>query len=159
MPLEAVDEVAVSTELAGVPEAEPNPEVHISKEASDPAVIESGGVQIAMSIPAEGTGVPLSGETVVFEGSTDGNSIFLESTSEGVRALINIETELAPERYDFEFGADVAGLELNDDGSVELLAATGESVGFVPVPYALCLGRLTLTVVKCLPGLKYLALS
>ena len=51
-------------------------------------------------------------------------------------ALIHIDSEVAPARFEFPVSGDVTALTLNDDGSVTATDAAGEIIAVADVPWA-----------------------
>ena len=87
---------------AGRPSAvEANPDVCVLQDAeSDVAAITADGSQLRFSIPAQGP-ASVRGEMVVFNGASASNSVAIQRTAEGVRALVGIAAPEAADRYSF----------------------------------------------------------
>ncbi len=74
---------------------------------------------------------------MVYEASgTDAAQVAVQNVAGGTRALINIDSASAPERYAFPMSGDVARLKHNQDGSVAAFDAAGALVGGFPAPWA-----------------------
>jgi len=119
---------------AGAPQAVSNDDVELPEDADEPAVLSVGESALEMSIPSSGEAEAVDDSTAVF---SDGDaSIAVQSTAEGMRALIHIDSADAPERYEFEMGGDVAALEPAPGGGVVALNADGEAIAIAPAPWA-----------------------
>lgn len=102
-----------------------------------------------VSIPSTGTGTviagdPLSshvsvrlpaaekvgqrGSTRLFDGSEPATTVAVQTTEQGLRALVHLESADAPERYPFTLGGDVVRMQQNPDGSVSAYDADDRRV-------------------------------
>lgn len=122
---------------AGQPAAvEANSEVAVPQEAeSDVSAIAADGSHLRFSIPAQGP-ASVRGETTVFDGAGAANSVAVQRTVGGVRALVGIAAPEAAERYAFTASGDAASLALQDDGAVLASRADGTTIGRVAKPWA-----------------------
>jgi hypothetical protein len=109
--------------------------VDIGDTGSAPVVIDSGQHAVTLRLPAQGDAVVV-GDTTVFAGRAEDSAVAMQPTVDGVRALVQIDSAEAPERYAFRVGGDAASLRLEDDGSVTALDATGQPIGSFEAPWA-----------------------
>jgi hypothetical protein len=109
--------------------------VQIGETGSAPVVIDSGQQAVTLRLPAQGDAVVV-GDTTVFEGRAEDSAVAMQPTVDGARALVEIDSADAPERYAFGVGGDAASLRLEDDGSVTALDATGQPLGSFEAPWA-----------------------
>lgn len=86
-----------------VPAAE-NDAVTLPADGDDTASLASDTGTLKFDVPATGDVEDTTDAGVLFDGADDDTSIAVESTDLGVRALIHLDSEEAPER--FEFPAD-----------------------------------------------------
>lgn len=92
---------------------------------------------LTMGIPADGADLSDGdAHTSLFEGDSPEASIAVQSTEDGMRALIHIASASAPERYEFPIGGDVTELVPLANGEVEALNAEGEVVATAATPWA-----------------------
>lgn len=97
---------------------------------SDPVSLGDG---LQLGIPASGDAQTINGTTVFDAETTNGGQVAVQQASGGIRALVKIDSENAPERYDFPVSGNVSRLEHENDGSVTARDATGVQVGsFAP---------------------------
>lgn len=88
---------------------------------------------VEMHLPIVGAGVTVDGTTIYDATGTGEAQIAVQEAAGGVRALVTIESEGAPERYVFPVAGDVASLTDEPDGSVTARNAFGMIVGsFAP---------------------------
>lgn len=127
---------SAAVEAADQRPASLNPTVDLPKDGGDTVTLPSREHEIALTVPADGSAVSQSDTGVVFDGAHSDSQVAVETTSFGVRALVKIESAAAPERFEFPFAGDVEHLELNDDGSVELLGAQDQHLGFIAPAWA-----------------------
>lgn len=113
-----------------------NDDVHLPVTATEPAVLETEVGSLEIEFPASATGEALDDEYSQVFVEDDGTSVVIQSTETGLRALIHIPDESAPERYEFELGGDVVELVETVDGGVVALDAEGEFVAVAPAPWA-----------------------
>lgn len=118
------------------PEPEPNSEVSLPEDADEPASLEGDSGSLEMSIPLSGKADVSASDQTSQVFIDDDVAVALQSTEDGLRALINIDSEDAPERYHFEIGGDVASLELALDGGVLALDDDGMIVAVAAPPWA-----------------------
>jgi hypothetical protein len=105
-------------------------------EAAGPAVDPTTDAPVSLTVPADGGG-DQTADTTVYDGSGQDNQIGVQQLDNGgTRALVRITSPDAPERYDFQVGGAAARLVLQDDGSVEVLDADGQTIAEVPAPWA-----------------------
>lgn len=96
-----------------------------------------GSSALTMSVPATGPDLASDGtETALFHGRGADTSVAVQATTDGLRALVHIDTPLAPERFDFKIGGDVAQLRLTKGGGVEAMNRTGAALAEAPAPWA-----------------------
>lgn len=89
-----------------------------------------GGVEIGL--PVEGKAKRIGGLTVLDSSERDAQ-VAVRPTGDGVRALVNLDSADAPERFSFDVGGAVAGLNPRADGSVTAYDASGGELGsFAP---------------------------
>lgn len=92
---------------------------------------------LTMDIPAAGTDLaPASEATALFDGTAPATTVAVQNTTEGLRALVHIDSLASPERFDFPIGGDVTALRPTEDGGVEALNANGEVIMTAPAPWA-----------------------
>ena len=126
---------AVAAEVAP-PAIRDNPDVAIAATAGSPVLIDSaGGDSASMSLPGAGIGADV-GTTTVFDGAAPDTQVGVQPTQDGFRALVRIDSQDAPERYDYVVGGDAASLRLEEDGSVTVLNADGGTIAYVESPWA-----------------------
>jgi hypothetical protein len=90
---------------------------------------------VKMTVPAEGA-PSVVGKTALYKSAVASSSVAVQAVDGGMRALVNIASADAPERFEFPFGGKIAGLTLKPDGSVETLNAESEVIGSVQAPWA-----------------------
>ena len=88
-----------------------------------------------MALPATGTASDAE-TTALFDGAARDTQVGVHPTRDGFRALVRIDSEDAPERYDFVVGAHAASLRAEDDGPVTVRNANGHAIGYVESPWA-----------------------
>ena len=102
-----------------------------------PAATSSSAGTLTMELPAEGEDVAAqSSSTALFDGTGDDTAIAVQSTTEGLRALVLIDSQESPERFDFPVGGDVAALRGTEGGGVEALNTDGRVISVAPAPWA-----------------------
>ncbi len=122
----------------GAVETAPTPDLSVTSDG-----ITLGEVNIGL--PTAGTPFEQDGMTL-FEGQGafqvgvfEGQGAFqvgVLPTGDAVRALVNIDSADAPERYDFPVSGDVTSLEFLGEGSVLARDAADETVGVFAAPWA-----------------------
>ncbi|MFT4035466.1 MAG: hypothetical protein QM679_07815 [Patulibacter sp.] len=94
------------------------------------------GAGVNLGLPAEGKPTVV-GNTAIYESDDASNSsVAVQAVGGGVRALINIDSADAPERYDFPLSGDVVSLQAQPDGSVLTIGADGVPNGVIDAPWA-----------------------
>jgi hypothetical protein len=111
-------------------------EVDIPDRGAEPVETEAAAGRLTMDLPASGRDLASDGDTALFDGSGRDNAIAVESTTNGVRALVYIDSDEAPERFVFPIGGDVVALRPTSVGGVEALNADGETVAVAAAPWA-----------------------
>jgi hypothetical protein len=136
-PSDARPDFEAAVQQAGQSAAvEANPDVSVPQDAeSAVSAIAADGSQLRFSIPAQGA-ASVRGETIVFDGTSASNSVAVQRTTDGVRALVGIAAPEAAERYAFTVSGDAASLAWQDDGSVLASRADGTAIGRVETPWA-----------------------
>lgn len=124
------------TALASEPGAAPNADVDIPAVGSADIVVGGDIGDGTLGIPATGRGAVGDDGTTVFDGSSRDSAIAVQTTETGVRAVVDIQSEDAPESYDFQLGGDIANLTLEADGSVTIRNVDGKISGQVATPWA-----------------------
>lgn len=136
-PSNATPDFEAAVQQAGQP-AGVKSNAHVSvpqNAASAVSVIAADGSQLRFRIPAQGA-AHVRGDTVVFDGSSAGNTVAVQRTLDGVRALVGIAALVAAERYAFAVSGDATSLVLQHDGSVLASRADGTAIGRVEIPWA-----------------------
>lgn len=88
------------------------------------APANSAAQEVLVELPTRG--VPdRAGQTTVIDGTAPATKIAVQPTENGVRALIQIESGSAPERYRFKVRGGVVHLEQHGDGSISGYTADG----------------------------------
>lgn len=130
---ETASEFAAATEgIVGL--AEPTELVNVEISEAGDAATSIGGV--TLDLPAHGQPA-IAGETAVYSSDVSASAqIGVQAIEGGVRALINIDSPSAPERYPFAVRGDAASLQLQADGSVAVLAADGTELARIASPWA-----------------------
>lgn len=105
-----------------------NDAVSLPANGDDSATLVSEEGAIEFDLPATGDVEEATDAGVLLVGTGDDTRIAVESTDHGVRALIHLDSEAAPERFEFRVSGDATKLNLNDDGSVDALDADGNAV-------------------------------
>jgi hypothetical protein len=126
-----------AVQQAGQPAAvEANADVAVPQEAeSDVSAMAADGSLLRFSIPAQGP-ASVRDETAIFDGASASNSVGVQRTADGVRALVGIAAPDAAERYSFTASGDAASLAPQDDGSVLASRSDGTAIGRVEKPWA-----------------------
>lgn len=102
-----------------------------------PATSSGPEGSLTMAVPAEGTDVAVqSDNTALFDGTADDTTLAVQSTSDGLRALVHIDSADAPERFEFPIGGDVVSLTPREDGGVDAVNAAGEVIAAASAPWA-----------------------
>lgn len=127
--------IASALDEADAPLAAQNENVELPRTSEDSAVLGVRGRTLEMSIPATGEVETQDGSTVVFAGRK--SDVAVQSTSDGMRAVIHIDSPRAPERYEFEIGGDAVALEPTPDGGVVALDTNGNVLAVAPAPWAI----------------------
>ena len=74
---------------------------------------------------------------VVFDVPGKDADVLVHPTATGeLRALISIESPLAPERYAFPIAGDVARIALDKAGGAVAMDASGVAIAYAPAPWA-----------------------
>lgn len=131
------DDLALAIDSVGATAAVSNSDVELPDDGDDAAVFETDGKELTMTADsASGAAVDSADGSQTFKSSTPDTSLTLQSTSEGLRALVHIDSPAAPERYLFNMGGDVDSLQLTPDGGVVALDANGMPIAVAPAPWA-----------------------
>lgn len=110
--------------------------VSVPSRANTAAKLQTPTGTLEMGIPATGNG-DATDEGVVFDTASSAATIVVQSTEEGgLRALINIDSADAPERYAFPISGDVVSLALDATGGVGAFDASGSLVAYAEAPWA-----------------------
>jgi hypothetical protein len=115
--------------------SQPNTKVFSPSVAKDGIQIAGDAGSTTFGIPAKGSPNSENG-LLVYNGKSEDSQIAVQTTPDGVRALIHIDSASAPEHYEFPISADVARLEKLEDGSVIALNRQDEVVGLFSPPWA-----------------------
>lgn len=83
-----------------------------------------------------GAGRSADGLTTVYDAKAPGAAISLEPTAGGLRALITIDSSLAPERYAFPISGSAARLAAVGEGSVIAYDAGGAAIATLAPAWA-----------------------
>lgn len=123
--------------VAGEPAAF-NALVDLSPSGEAVASVGVGGRRISISAGGRGRIEHRANESVTqtFVGVDRDTLVTMESTKNGLRSLVQIDSVAAPEEFIFEIGGAVARLEKQLDGSVVAYDADGTVMGFADVPWA-----------------------
>jgi len=81
--------------------------------------------KVKLGLPATGQGRTVGGTTVFDAANSSGVQVAVQRAAGGTRALINIDSQDAPERFAFPVSGRAASLRQEHDGSVSILAADG----------------------------------
>jgi len=134
------ESVDTAQEIGAAVDAEPKaPE---ALESGLPGAPRNGANEVALpggaelTMPAQGRGTTTDGATVYDAAGPGQAQVALQAVPGGARALINIDSPQAPERYKFAVSGDVTRLEKNEDGSVAAYSPEGELEGTFPTPWA-----------------------
>ena len=91
---------------------------------------------LAMKAPTSGGGT-VTGEGAVFDAPGGEAAVVVQTTSAGgLRALVDIDSAAAPERYAFQLGGDVASLQLDATGGVTAMDSKGVRIAYAAAPWA-----------------------
>ena len=105
--------------------------------AADGASLETEAGVLEVSVPtARGEALESSSTERVFETTSADALVAVQSTAEGLRSMIHINSAAAPERYEFKISGDVTSLRLAPDGGAVALGTDGAIIGIAPVPWA-----------------------
>ncbi len=135
-PSDTISAIEQAVQDAGQAPAAENAAVSLPTDGEDSATLAGENGTLEFDVPATGDITETSNTGVLLDGSGDDTSIAVESTDHGVRALIHIDSEDAPEHFEFPIGGDVTTLILNDDGSVLALNADDETIAIAATPWA-----------------------
>lgn len=117
----------------GAPPAIDDAALDVPEEGGDALSLGGGAT---LGLPATGDGQTVGNTTVFDATGTDQAQIAVQDVGIGTRALVNIDSADAPERYEFDLSGDVASLRVNLDGSVAAFDADGALVGGFTAPWA-----------------------
>lgn len=141
-PAALAEDQAVATDVAEAVNAQDaapaaaNRAADVPESAAETATLKVGGGQeIGFDLPAVGDGTRF-GLTTVFDGAAPGTQVAVQPTGQGLRALIRIDSPVAPERYTFPLTGDVADLKLQPDGSSVAYDKDGTALATVAPPWA-----------------------
>lgn len=94
------------------------------------------GDDVLIELPGEPVDDPRRVDDLSLEAGGDAYSTLVEHLEDGsFRNLLHIESERAPENFEFEFPADLE-LHKESDGSVTISNEEGDSIGFLDHPWA-----------------------
>ena len=97
-PSSTLGSIARAVGEEGIAAPAPNGAVDLPDAATDAAALAvGGGKQLTMEVPGRGPDVA-GGSTALFNGAADGTAVAVQSTSQGLRALVSIDSAAAPER-------------------------------------------------------------
>ena len=116
--------------------ASANPEVSLPNDSTAQGSLEGEHGELTLTLPSSGKPLSSTSNRTIFRGKNSQSSLTLESTDESLRSLIAIDNALAPERWSFMIGGDVAKLALLPDGGVIALDSNGGVVAGAPAPWA-----------------------
>lgn len=125
---DSVTAIEKAVEDAGQEPADFNAAVSLPTDHDASAALVSEYGTLGFDVPTTGDVEQRTSTGVVLKGADKDTSIAVESTTHGVRALVHIESEDAPERFKFPVGGDVATLHPNANGSVDAIDADGTTV-------------------------------
>lgn len=140
-PASAVADSAKDTaaEIAQAVVAEPTAAPATDLAAIDLPASGTGDVRaagLALGLPATGT-AQIIGDTAIYRSDESSQAqVAVQAVDGGVRALVNIDSAAAPERYDFALGGNVASLVPQPDGSVVTLDLGFNQTGTIAAPWA-----------------------
>ena len=131
----------IADALAVQPDApvatDPAVAAELPETGTDPAEATTAAGTLTMDVPVSGADLaPSSATTALFEGTAPDTAVAVQDTTEGLRALVHIDSPEAPERFEFPIGGDVTALQPTGDGGVEALNARGEIIATAPAPWA-----------------------
>lgn len=116
-----------------------NNDVRVPTSAADPVTVRgSDGSHIQIGLPGKGSADNEDNElTSIFAGEQRATQVAIQPTTEGVRAIISIESKSAPERFEFPIDGDVSRLAIDSlDGSVMAFDRHDEPLGYFDTPWA-----------------------
>ncbi len=128
-------EVEQLQEIADNAPATASTDVQLPSNGDGRVVVDSGESRVTLGVPGEGTADQVGG-TTVFEGDKTATDVAVQATTGGARALVNIESEAAPERFNFPVGGDAARLEMTQEGGVTVYNAADETLGVIAPAWA-----------------------
>lgn len=111
-------------------------DIDLPESGSQAAELTTDVGALTLDLPAFGSDLaPSNADTAVFDGDAPETTIEVQRSA-GLRALIEIGSAAAPERFDFVVGGDVAVLRPRVDGGVDALDSAGEIIASAPAPWA-----------------------
>jgi hypothetical protein len=91
---------------------------------------------LTLEVPGIGRDqAPMDDTMAVFDGAAADTVVEVQGT-DGLRALVYIDSAEAPERFDFPIGGDVASLRPTASGGVDALNGEGELIATTSAPWA-----------------------
>jgi hypothetical protein len=131
---DAIDEQ--SGHVLVTPEDNSQVEVEVPRWASQPAEVTTDVGTLTLEVPGIGRDqAPMDDTMAVFDGAGADTVVAVQGT-DGLRALVHIDSAQAPERFDFPIGGDVASLRLTASGGVDALNGEGEVIATASAPWA-----------------------
>ncbi|KAB2812431.1 hypothetical protein F9L07_11710 [Pimelobacter simplex] len=129
--------IATALDRVDAPASTPDHPLVASGSAPEGAIVAdlpAGTLQV--DLPATELQGVLEEGTAVFAGD-DGAALSAQTLDDGVRLLVTIPDETAPETYDFALAGDVAALtDPDEDGALGVVDADGQLIAAVEAPWA-----------------------
>lgn len=110
--------------------------VELTREPDGRSVLRTRAGELTLALPSAHTPAYAGPATRIFDARPRATDVAVQSLDQGLRALVLVESEAAPERFAFDLGGDVARVLPTGSGGLVALDRSGAVIAQSPAPWA-----------------------